>query len=179
MVIPGKRRSRSPRVTFAVQTRKQELIEEHIHLTERIRTREKLKESEIELSRNLYERGVSESGFARIRSKGDTALFGKCNYKWPLADFLPIIIATARDLATGITNFNVVKEDMQGEEVITGEHVLNNQDVRELLVRRGIVPETLGPEQDLKRLERRAKPDERRIAKKSVLSAGDCSEQEW
>jgi DNA-damage-inducible protein D len=91
-----------------------------------------------------------------------------------MADFLPIIIITARDLATGITNFNVVKEDMQGEEVITGEHVLNSQEVRELLVRRGIVPETLGQEQDLKRLERRAKADERRIAKKSVLPAGDC-----
>jgi DNA-damage-inducible protein D len=41
-----------------------------------------------------------------------------------------MVVITARDLATGITNFNVVKEDLQGEEPITTEHVQNNQDVR-------------------------------------------------
>ncbi len=61
---------------FAVQTRKQEIIEEHIRLIERLHARKTLDESEIELSRNLYERGVSDSGFARIRSRGDAALFG-------------------------------------------------------------------------------------------------------
>lgn len=61
---------------FAVQTRKQEIIEEHIRLAERLNARNKLRESEAVLSRNIYERGVDESGFARIRSKGDMALFG-------------------------------------------------------------------------------------------------------
>lgn len=169
---------------FAVQTRKQELIEEHIRLSERLHARKKLTESETELSRNLYERGVTDSGFARIRSRGDAALFGghstqemkdRMNVpaKKPLADFLPTVTITAKNLATEITNFNVVKEDLQGEEPITTEHVQNNQDVRDLLIRRGIVPENLPPEEDLKKLERKAKSVEKRMANGSGLKSGE------
>ncbi len=134
---------------------------------------------EIKLSINLYERGVTDFGFARIRSRGDTALFGghstqemkdRMNVpaKKPLAS-LSMVVITARDLAAEITNFNVVKEDMQGEEPITTEHVQNNQDVRALLIRRGIVPENLPPEEDLKKLERKAKTSEKRLANTSGL----------
>ena len=169
---------------FAVQTRKQELIEEHIRLSERFHARKKLTESETELSRNLYERGITDSGFARIRSRGDAALFGghstqemkdRMNVpaKKPLADFLPTVTITAKNLATEITNFNVVKEDLQGEEPITTEHVQNNQDVRDLLIRRGIVPENLPPEEDLKKLERKAKSVEKRLANGSGLKSGE------
>ena len=61
---------------FAVQTRKQELIEERISYIERTEARGKLRESEKRLSQNIYERGVDDAGFGRIRSKGDQALFG-------------------------------------------------------------------------------------------------------
>ena len=61
---------------FAVQTRKQELIEERIAYIERTEARGKLRESEKRLTQNIYERGVDDAGFARIRSKGDQALFG-------------------------------------------------------------------------------------------------------
>jgi hypothetical protein len=160
---------------FAVQTRKQELIEERILLTERLKARERLRESESELSRNIYERGVDESGFGRIRSRGDMALFGGYNTQAmkermgtaknrPLADFLPTVTITAKNLATEITNFNVAKEDLQGESAITDEHVQNNTDVRDLLVRRGIKPESLPPEEDLKKLERRTRSQEKKIA---------------
>lgn len=162
---------------FAVQTRKQELIEEHIHLTERLKARERLRESESELSRNIYERGVDEAGFGRIRSRGDMALFGGYTTQAmkerlgtppqnrpPLADFLPTVTITAKNLATEITNFNVAKEDLQGERAITDEHVQNNTDVRDLLVRRGIKPESLPPEEDLKKLERRTRSQEKKIA---------------
>ena len=165
---------------FAVQTRKQELIEEHIRLSERLHARKKLTESETELSRNLYVRGVTDTGFARIRSRGDAALFGgrstqemkdRMNVpaKKPLADFLPTVTITAKNLATEITNFNVVKEDMQGEEPIKTEHVQNNQDVRDLLIRRGIVPENLPAEEDLKKLERKVRTSEKRLANTSGL----------
>lgn len=165
---------------FAVQTRKQELIEEHIRLSERLHARKKLTESETELSRNLYERGVTDTGFARIRSRGDAALFGgrstqemkdRMNVpaKKPLADFLPTVTITAKNLATEITNFNVVKENMQGEGPITVEHVQNNQDVRDLLIRRGIVPENLPAEEDLKKLERKVRTSEKRLANTSGL----------
>ena len=161
---------------FAVQTRRQEIIEEHIHLAERLKARKQLKDSEKELSRNIYERGVDESGFARIRSKGDMALFGGHTTRMmkkrldiadnrPLADFLPTVTITAKNLATEITNFNVTKEDMQGEDPITAEHVQNNQDIRDLLLKRGIRPETLDPEEDLTKLERRVKSQEKKIAK--------------
>ena len=163
---------------FAVQTRKQEIIEDRIRLAERLKARKQLKDSEKELSRNIYERGVDESGFARIRSKGDVALFGGHTTHMmkkrldvaenrPLADFLPTVTITAKNLATEITNFNVTKEDMQGEDPITVEHVQNNQDIRDLLLKRGIRPETLAPEEDLIKLERRVKLQEKQIPKRA------------
>jgi hypothetical protein len=81
----------------------------------------------------------------------------------PLADFLPAVTITAKNLATEITNFNVSKEDMQGEDPITVEHVQNNQDVRDLLLKRGIRPQTLPPEEDLIKLERRVTSPEKKI----------------
>ena len=61
---------------FAVQTRKVELIEERLKEYARLNTRERLRASEKQLSRNIYQRGVDEKGFGRIRSKGDYALLG-------------------------------------------------------------------------------------------------------
>lgn len=164
---------------FAIQTRKQELLEERIQLMERLQAREKLAATETELSKNIYERGVDNSGFARIRSKGDWAMFGGYNTSdmkrklgikenRPLADFLPTITITAKQLATEITNFNVKKNDLKGENNITNEHVKNNQDVRALLGKSGIKPEELPAEEDIKKLERRVKSLDREIAKKNL-----------
>ena len=165
---------------FAIQTRKQEIIEERIQLQERFQARRKLRESEIELSKNIYERGVDDQGFGRIRSKGDAALFGgKTTQQMkdrmgvprtrPLADFLPTITITATNLATAITKFNVRRDDTQGEVARTEEHVQNNTSVRGLLLDRGIKPEALPPEEDLKKLERRVKADEKKLSKQSEL----------
>lgn len=153
---------------FAIQTRKQELIEERIALQERLQAREKLTATEKDLSQTLYERGVDDRGFAIIRSKGDSALFGGNNTSQmkqklgipdnrPLADFLPTITIKAKDLATEITNFNVKKNDLKGEPKITTEHIKNNQDVRALLGKSNIKPEELPPEEDIKKLEARIK----------------------
>lgn len=163
---------------FAIQTRKQEILEEKIALAERLEAREKLTATETELSELIYERGVDNKGFGRIRSKGDNALFGGYNTKQmkqklgmpenrPLADFLPTITIKAKDLATEITNFNVKKGDLYGEANITDEHVKNNTDVRELLGKSGIKPEDLPPEEDIKKLQRRVKSDEKKLAKNS------------
>ena len=160
---------------FAVQTRKQELIEDRISLIERINARQKLVASETELSKLIYERGVDEEGFARIRSKGDKALFGgfttlqmkermKMPKNRPLADFLPTITIAAKNLAAEITNFNVKKEDLQGEHYVTREHVKNNADIRGVLAKSGIKPEELPPEEDIAKLERKVKKDEKEIA---------------
>lgn len=165
---------------FAVQTRKQEIIEDRIKLMNRLEAREKLKESEKQLSKNIYERGVDDLGFARIRSKGDSALFGGLNTMQmktkygvkenrPLADFLPTLTIAAKNLATEMTNYNVTEKDMYGEESITDEHVDNNLSVRNMLNKRGIKPENLKPAEDLKKLERRVKSENKKMARKSNL----------
>jgi DNA-damage-inducible protein D len=162
---------------FALQTRKQELVEERIKLVERFKAREKLAAAETVLSKNIYERGVNEKGFAIIRSKGDQALFGGYNTmemkiklgvppKRPLADFLPTITITAKNLATEITNFNVNKNDLRGENPISWEHIKNNQEVRHLLGKSGIKPEELPPEEDIKKLERKVKSADKKLISK-------------
>ena len=164
---------------FAIQTRKQELLEERIRLNERLQAREKLAATETELSKNIYERGVDNKGFANIRSKGDWALFGGLTTSTmkkklgipenrPLADFLPTITITAKQLATEITNFNVKQHDLKGEAKITDEHVKNNKDVRGLLGKSGIKPEQLPAEEDIKKLERRVKSADKGIEKKKL-----------
>ena len=161
---------------FAIQTRKTELIEERIKLLSRLETREKLRAAEKQLSQNIYERGVDDKGFGRIRSKGDTALFGgyttedmknrfgiKSNR--PLADFLPTLTIAAKNLATEMTNHNVEEKNLYGEQPITVEHVQNNKTVRDMLRKRGIKPEELPPAEDIKKLERRVASDEKSIEK--------------
>ena len=141
----------------------------------RLETRERLRVSEKQLSQNIYERGVDDAGFGRIRSKGDQALFGghttmemksrlgvKDNR--PLADFLPTLTIAAKNLATEMTNYNVEEKDLQGERAITGEHVQNNLSVREMLGQRGIKPEELPASEDIKKLERRVKSQEKKLA---------------
>ena len=161
---------------FAIQTRKQELIEKRIALAERIRAREKLADTELELSGIAYERGVDGQGFARLRSKGDHALFGGHTTldmkkklgipeKRPLADFLPTITIKAKDLAAEITSFNTKKKDLRGEESLTLEHVKNNKDVRQLLGKSGIKPEELPPEEDIKKLKRRLESENKKLLK--------------
>lgn len=132
---------------FALQTRRAELIAEHLQQVARLETRDRLRTSEKQLSRNIYERGVDDKGFARIRSKGDTALFGghttedmklRLGVKStrPLADFLPTLTIAAKNLATEMTNYNVEQKDLYGEKTITQEHIQNNKSVRQMLGQR-------------------------------------------
>ena len=163
---------------FALQTRKQELIEERMRLQVRLEARGRLRDAERTLSQNIYERGVDDRGFGRIRSRGDAALFGGnttqamkkkfgITKSRPLADFLPTLTVAAKNLATEMTNHNVQEQDMRGEPAITREHVQNNESVRGMLGQRGIKPESLPPAEDSKKLERRVKADERKLAKDS------------
>ncbi|MCL2875833.1 MAG: DNA damage-inducible protein D [Betaproteobacteria bacterium] len=163
---------------FALQTRKQELIEDRMRLQARLDARERLRESEKTLSQNIYERGVDDAGFGRIRAQGDAALFGGNTTQMmkerygivqtrPLADFLPTLSIAAKNLATEMTNHNVMQDDLQGERAITREHVQNNHSVREMLGQRGIKPEQLPAQEDIKKLERRVKSDEKRLEKQS------------
>ena len=162
---------------FAVQTRKAELIEERLNEVARLNTRERLRASEKQLSRNIYQRGVDDRGFGRIRSKGDYALFGGLSTdqmkrrlgikSGALADFLPTLTIAAKNLATEMTNYNVEQKDLYGEASITAEHVQNNRSVRGMLGQRGIRPEDLPPAEDIKKVERRVAKDEKDMLKES------------
>ena len=160
---------------FAVQTRKAELIEERLNELARLNTRERLRASEKQLSRNIYQRGVDDRGFGRIRSKGDYALFGGLSTEQmkhrlgiksgALADYLPTLTIAAKNLATEMTNYNVEQKDLYGEANITAEHVQNNRSVRSMLGQRGIKPEELPPAENIKKVERRVAKDEKEMLK--------------
>lgn len=159
---------------FAVQTRRQEIIEQRLAEAERVSTRKRLTKSEKELSGLIFDRLGDNESFGRIRSKGDRALFGGRTTQdmkarlgvpesRPLADFLPTITIKAKDFANEITNFNIKQRDFRTEPRITDEHVKNNQEVRKLLVDRGIVPEALPPAEDVKKVERRLKSEQKKL----------------
>ncbi len=162
---------------FAVQTRKQELVEQRLAEWERVQAREKLSVSERDLSAILFERGVNDQGFARIRSKGDEALFNGHTtqnmkdrlgvpHNRALADFLPSVTIKAKDLAAEITNFNVKKDsELKGEPRLASEHVKNNRNIRALLAKSGIRPEELPAAEDVKKVERRLKTTDKKLPK--------------
>jgi DNA-damage-inducible protein D len=175
---------------FAAQTRKQELIEKRLSEQERINARKKLTESERVLSGIIFERVSDERSFGRIRSKGDKALFGGNTTNdmksrmgvpknRPLADFLPTITIKAKDFANEITNFNIKKDDLRTEDTITQEHMKNNADVRRVLTGRGIAPESLPPDEDLKKIERRIASEEKKLPKNvKPLEGGSTNPQD-
>jgi len=175
----GKKEIAFAQTYFAMQTRKAELIEQKILEYERVQARQKLKGTEKELSQVIYEQTGGNQNFALIRSKGDTALFGRTTQqmkdKWnvgnkPLADFMPTLLLKAKDFATEITIHNAKEKQMRTENAISEEHITNNKAVRETLVSRGIKPEDLKPEEDVKKVERKLISDEKKIVGKSGFS---------
>lgn len=163
---------------FAVQTRKQEVIEKRLLDVARVTAREKLSKTEKNLSGIIYERGVDEKSFSIIRSKGDQALFGGfttndmkkkmgVSQNRPLADFLPTLTIKAKDFATELTSHNVVEKDLNGDSQITTEHIENNLAVRKMLGERGIKPENLPALEDVKKVQRKLESDEKKILKET------------
>ncbi len=163
---------------FAVQTRKQEIIEKRLLDVARVTAREKLSKSEKKLSAIIYERGVDEKSFAYIRSKGDEALFGgystsdmkrklRIKQDKPLADFLPTLTIKAKDFATELTSHNVVEKDLQGEKNIAKEHIQNNTAVRNILIKRGVKPENLPAAEDIRIVKKRLTNDQKKVLKSS------------
>lgn len=162
---------------FAVQTRKQELIEKRLLEVDRVNAREKLSRSEKALSGIIFERGVDNRSFATIRSKGDQALFGGRTTQFmkdklgvpskrPLADFLPTLMIKAKDFAAELTSHNVVDKDLNGDQAIIEEHVTNNSEVRTILLNRGVTPENLPPAEDVKKIKRRMDSEEKKFLKR-------------
>jgi DNA-damage-inducible protein D len=178
---PAKQAIAFAQTYFAVQTRKQEIIEQRLIDVERVSAREKLTKSEKKLSGILYERGVDGAGFALIRSKGDQALFGGFSTNEmkkklgvpaakPLADFLPTLTIKAKDFANELTSHNVIEKDLNTNNQISKEHIDNNKAVRDILIQRGVKPESLPAAEDVKKLERRLESDEKKVSKTSNKS---------
>ncbi len=171
---PSKNEIAFAQTYFAVQTRKQEIIEQRLLDVDRLTAREKLSRTEKKLSAIIYERGVDDKGFAIIRSKGDQALFGGYSTQamkkklavpesLPLADFLPTLTIKAKDFATELTSHNVIEKDLSGENQISTEHVDNNLAVRKILLERGVKPEALPPAEDVKKVQRKLEGDEKKL----------------
>jgi DNA-damage-inducible protein D len=171
---------------FAVQTRRQEMIESRLDDQERLDARRKLSRSEKVLSGLIYEHVENEGGFSRIRMKGDQALFGGVNTRQmkqrlrvpkgrAMADFLPTITIKAKDFANEITNFSIKRDYLHTEAQITREHIKNNRDVRKLLQKRRIVPEELPAAEDVKKIERRLSTEEKELPK--VAKPADMPEE--
>ena len=160
---------------FAIQTRKAEIVELRLLETERVKARAKLQETEKKLSGVLFERGVNDQGFAIIRSKGDQALFRLNTSQLkrrmgvpenrPVADFLPTISIKAKDFAAEMTSVNVQSKNLNSTPMIENEHVDNNLAVRKMLLDRSIVPENLPASEDVKKVERRLKSEEKKALK--------------
>ena len=179
---PAKQEIAFAQTYFALQTRKAELIQQHLLEAERVSARKKLSATEKELSEVIFEQIKGNQNFALIRSKGDQALFGKSTQamkaQWsvpdnrPLADFAPTIILKAKDFATEITIHNARTKEMKSESAISYEHVTNNKAVRETLLNRGISPESLPPVEDVKKVERRLDAAAEKTVKKPDKLAG-------
>jgi DNA-damage-inducible protein D len=160
---------------FAVQTRKAELIEQRLLEAERVQARQKLTSTEKELSSVIFEQTGGNKDFGLIRSKGDQALFGKSTQamkahwkvpaKRPLADFAPTIVLKAKDFAAEITIHNARQHKMNSERQVSNEHITNNKAVRKTLLERGIRPESLPAEEDIKKVERRLTSEEKKSLK--------------
>ena len=171
---PGKPEIAFAQQYFAASTRTLELIEQRLAEAARLQAREKLSETEKKFQGVLFEHDVDGPGIARIRSKGDKVFFGgndtedmkkrwKVPAKRPLADFAPEVVVAAKQFASAITTHNVKQNKLKGESSITNEHLTNNRTVRATLGERGIVPEKLTPEEDIKKVERRHASEAKRL----------------
>lgn len=161
---------------FALQTRKQELLEKSAEEVERIISKRQLTDTQKELAAELYMRGVSAATDLRaIQKSGDAMLFGGLNasqikermglkgMRTEIDNVLPSITLKAKDLAAEMTTVNARQKDLQGKDSIKTEHEENNASVRDSLVSRGLQPEDLPPAEDIKKVESRHQKQRRKL----------------
>lgn len=164
---------------FATKTRERELDEKGKEELTRIEARDELTNAEKKFSDTLWNRKVDATGISIVRSKGDKTLFGgfttkdmkkrlQIGEKEPLADYLPTVTIGAKIFATGMTIHNAEEKNLQGAYSFTKEHVHSNQAVRNALIKRGIEPEKLSKEENIKKLKKRYKEEIPQQKKKEI-----------
>lgn len=163
---------------FATQTRKQELLEQREKENKRLEARAKLKDTESKIESTVYERGIKlQVEFATFKNKHIEALYGGISAKQlkkirhipagrSLADFDTHVELKAKDFALAITDHNIKEKNIRGKEAMNAEVVKNSRETRQALINRGIKPELIKPEEDLKAIEARRKKEIKEIGKK-------------
>jgi DNA-damage-inducible protein D len=158
---------------FATQTRKQELLEQREHENKRLEARAKLKDIEKKIESTVYERGIKlPVEFATFKNKHIEALYGGVSSSQlkrvrriptgrALADFDSHVELKAKDFALAMTDHNIKEKNIRGKDAMNNEVVKNSKATRQTLLSRGIRPEHLKPEEDLKLVESRRKKEEK------------------
>lgn len=160
---------------FASQTRRQELLEQREYEDKRLETRNKLKETENKIERTIYERGIRlPVEFATFKNRHIEALYGgistvdlRKKRKIPngraLADFDTHVELKAKDFSLAMTDHNIKEKNLRGMPQLSNEVIENGKATRKTLLSRGIVPENLKPEEDLKKIEQKRKRELRNL----------------
>jgi DNA-damage-inducible protein D len=163
---------------FANQTRKQELLEQREYENKRLESRKKLKNTESKIESTLYERGMKlPVEFATFKNRHIESLYGgmttqdlKRRKNIPqgraLADFDTDVELKAKDFALAMTDHNIKEKNLRNKYDMTEEVVKNSKATRQTLLSRGIRPENLKAEEDLKMIESRRKKELKSLNKK-------------
>ncbi len=163
---------------FASQTRKQELLEQREYESKRLEARAKLKDTESKIESTVYQRGIRlQVEFATFKNKHIEALYGGVSASQlkkvrnipsgrSLADFDTHVELKAKDFALAMTDHNIKDKNIRGKEAMNNEVIKNSKATRQTLLSRGIRPENLKPEEDLKQIESRRKKEEKQLGKK-------------
>jgi len=156
---------------FAVQTRKQELLEQRENESKRLVSRSKLKETEKKIQSTVYERGIRlPVEFGTFKNKHIEALYGGLSVvdlkkkkgippTRALADFDTDVELKAKDFALAMTDHNIKQKNIRGKYQMTEEVVKNSKATRQTLLSRDIRPENLKAEEDLKLIGSRRKKE--------------------
>lgn len=165
---------------FAIQTRRQEVLEQRENDIERLIARQKYTESDKRISVAVMEKGISGRGLGQIKSSGDKKLYGGksttemkkqygiTNPRTPLANRTPNVVLAAKSLANEMTAQNLSDYPIEGFDSIKDENDGNNAEVRKTLLLRGIVPEHLPPAEDTDKIMSRLKAQ----GKKRAIEGG-------
>lgn len=160
---------------FAIQTRIQEVWEQRALENKRLEERNKLRTTEAKIERTIYQRGITQSfEFAIFKNKHIEALYGGVNTSdlkrkrgipkgRALADFDTDVELKAKNFALGMTDHNIRAGNLVGKTRLEGEVVANSKATRGALIARGIVPEKLKSEEDIRKIERRRKKERKMI----------------